>query len=138
MNLTQFENTLSLFNEFVNEMLPETDSHWRPALSIHDETDRFVMACELPGVDVDNLHLDVRDGILEISGERTLAVMSDEVTVTANERPSGKFCRRVRLDDSVDKDAIEADYRDGVLFVTAPRMAETMPRRIDVRTSTKE
>ncbi len=134
MNLSQFENTLSLFNDFVNEMLPEPDSQWRPALSIHDEQDRFVIACDLPGVDVDELHLDVHDGILEISGERLLPVTTDEVTLRANERASGKFRRRVRLDDAVNKDAIEADYRDGVLYVAAPRMEDTMPRRIDVRT----
>jgi HSP20 family protein len=135
MPLSQFENTLSLFNNLVNELIPETEDHWRPALSIYNDKDRFVIECELPGIVMDDLKLDVHDDILEISGERKQAALPDGAIVRADERCAGSFRRRIRLDDSVDRQAIVADYQDGVLVVTAPRVAETLPRRIEVRQS---
>ncbi len=135
MHLNQFENTLSLFNNFVNEMLPDVADYWRPELSITDYEDRFVIECELPGVDQEHLSLDVHDGILEISGERHRQELPDGATVRVDERRWGAFRRRIRLDDSVNADLIEADYQDGILRITAPRQKESLPRKIEIRSA---
>jgi HSP20 family protein len=132
MSLSQFANTLSVFNNLVSEWIPDAVEQWRPALAIHDQKDKFVIECELPGLVLDDVLLEVSDGVLEISGERKQPALSEGATVRVNERITGRFCRRIRMDDSVDREAIVADYRDGVLVITAPKVASTMPRSITV------
>ena len=129
MKFSQFEDTLSLFNQ----MMRDVAEHWRPELSITDFEDRFVITCDLPGLSVDDVSLDVGDGVLEISGERTRPILDEGAFVTVNERVYGMFQRKVRLDDSVDTTAIEADFVNGVLTITAPRQEEALLRRISIR-----
>lgn len=133
MKFSQFEDTLSLFNQMMQDALPDVAQHWRPELSITDFEDRFVISCDLPGLSVDDVRLDVGDGVLEISGERTKPILDEGAFVTVNERVYGMFQRKVRLDDSVDTTAIEADFVNGVLTITAPRQEEALSRRISIR-----
>lgn len=133
MKFSEFEDTLSLFNQMMQDVLPGVVEHWRPELSITDFEDRFVITCDLPGLSVDDVRLDVGDGVLEISGERTKPIPGEGAFVTVNERVYGVFGRKVRLDDSVDTTAIEADFVNGVLTITAPRQEEALSRRISIR-----
>ena len=133
MKFSQFEDTLSLFNQMMQDVLPDVAERWRPELSITDLEDRFVITCDLPGLSVDDVSLDVGDGVLEISGERAKPVLDEGASVTVNERAYGMFRRKVRLDDSVDTTAIEADFVNGVLTITASRQEEALSRRISIR-----
>lgn len=136
MKLSQFENSFQLFNDLVNDILPGTDEHVRPPLTIVDESDRYVIECDLPGVPLDDISLEVHDGVLEISGERRKPELPELSSVRFDERAWQPFRRRVKLDKSVDTASITADYHNGVLVVTAPRLAETLPRKVAIRSAT--
>jgi len=133
MKLSPFEDTLSLFSNLMNEMIPDGPEYWAPKLSITEHEHQFVIECELPGVGAEDIQLDVQDQILEISGERIRPEVMDGHLVRVDERNWGKFRRRIRLDNSVDRTAIEADYKDGILIITAARAAESRPRSIAIR-----
>ncbi len=138
MKLSPFDNSFQLFNSLVNDLMPVSDEAVRPPLTISDHEDRFVIECDLPGVALDEITLEVHDGILEISGERKRPEVPEGSTVRFNERVWSSFRRRIRLDKSVDPTAITADYDNGVLVVTAPRRAETMPKKITIRKAAAE
>jgi HSP20 family protein len=108
----------------------------RPPLTIVDESDRYVIECDLPGVPLDDISLEVHDGVLEISGERRKPELPESSSVRFDERAWQPFRRRVKLDKSVDTASITADYHNGVLVVTAPRLAETLPRKVAIRSAT--
>lgn len=136
MKLSPLENSFQLFNDLMQDMLPTaSDAVHRPALTIFDEANRYVIECDLPGVPLDDINLEVHDGILEISGERKKPELAESSSVRFDERLWQPFQRRIRLDESVDTAAIIADYNNGVLVVIAPRLAETLPRKVTIRTA---
>jgi HSP20 family protein len=130
-----FENSFQLFNSLVNDILPNSESTARPALTIIDHEDRYVIECDLPGVVLDDINLEVHDGVLEISGERKKTELPKGSSVQFNERFALPFRRCVKLGKTVDTSSINADFDNGVLVVTALRMQDTLPRKINISRS---
>ena len=106
--------------------------NWRPAVDIYDSEDKIVVKAELPGVDKKDIHIDVKDRILTISGERSYENEVKEENYHRKERAYGKFHRSFTLPDGLDQNKIEADYKDGVLKVAIPKPEEKKPKTITV------
>jgi HSP20 family protein len=106
---------------------------WVPAVDINEFTDRFELYVDLPGVDVKNVEITLDNGVLAISGGRTVMRRDgDELVRNRMERSQGRFHRRFVLPETVDSDGVKAAGRDGVLEVTIPKQAKALPRRIKV------
>ena len=136
MDHSPLEHSFRLFTDVLSDMLPATDPSARATLTIVEHEDRYLIECDLPGVPLSDIHLEVHDGVLEISGQRSKPDLADGCSVTFNERTWTPFRRCIRLHKSVDLTAITADYTDGVLAVTAPRVPETRPQNITIRAAT--
>lgn len=104
---------------------------WMPPVDLHETPDCYVVTAELPGLQRDDLDIQMHDGRLTISGVRRErdAVCEQYHRV---ERGHGSFSRTFNLPIPVDVDGITADLRDGVLTVTCPKTAEAAARRITV------
>ena len=105
----------------------------RPAVMPMDawrEGDKFVVEFDLPGVNADSLNLDVEHNTLTVHAEHPARDPNQEMV--AAERPRGVFSRQLFLADSLDTDAIEATYRDGVLRLTIPIAEKAKPRKIEI------
>ena len=98
---------------------------WRPAIDLVEEEDAFLVMIELPGVEPSDVELTVRGRILTIRGERTLTDALVGTRVLVMERCHGLFERRVALPSPVAPQHLEADYRDGVLFVRILKQGES-------------
>ena len=96
--------------------------------------DDFVMRFDLPGVHPENLTIEVEDGTLTIEAERAAENVEDVVWI-ARERPHGKHSRAIKLGRSLDSEAVNASYDQGVLTVTVPIKAEAKPKKISVDVS---
>ena len=107
-------------------------SHWRPAVDIKEEADRFVIMADLPGVDPGDIEITMENGVLSIKGERKSEIRDEKEGYKRVERVSGTFYRRFSLPDSADAERIEAKGRDGVLEVSLPKHEKVQPRRIAV------
>jgi HSP20 family protein len=127
-----FENSFQLFNSLVNDIRPNSENTACPALTITDHEDRYVIECDLPGVALDDINLEVHDGVLEIAGERKKTELPEGSSVRFSERFAAPFRRCVKLGKAVDASSINADFDNGVLVVTALRMQDTLPRKIDI------
>ncbi len=134
-NTDPFDNSFRLFNSFVNDIRPGSESPVCPALTITDHEDRYVIECDLPGVAPGDINLEVHDGVLEIAGERKKTELPEGSSVRFSERFAAPFLRRVKLGKKVDTSSIHADFDNGVLVVTALRMQDTLPRKIDITRS---
>ncbi len=108
-------------------------SHWRPAVDIKEEQNRFLITADLPGVDPKDIDITMEDGILSIKGERTSENKQENEAYTRVERMSGTFYRRFSLPDTADADRIEATGKDGVLTIVLPKHEKVQPRRIEVK-----
>ncbi len=149
MSLTNYEpwSLLDRFNQQLNQLgyadkpLSTNDndysnivtSHWRPAVDIKEEADRFIITADLPGVDPKDIEITMDDGVLTIKGERQSEAREEKEGYKRVERVSGTFYRRFSLPDTADAERIEAKGRDGVLEVSLPKHEKLQPRKIEVK-----
>ncbi len=122
-----------LSTEGVNDASNIVTSHWRPAVDIKEETNRFLITADLPGVDPKDIEITMENGVLTIKGERTSEATEEKEGYKRVERVSGTFYRRFSLPDSADAENIEATGKDGVLTITLPKHEKVQPRRIEVK-----
>ena len=107
-------------------------SQWAPRVDIREEADRFVIFADIPGVDPQDIDVQMDQGLLTIKGERTLEARSENERFSRTERVHGVFHRRFALPDSADPERITASGRNGVLQIVIPKRPETTPRKIQV------
>jgi HSP20 family protein len=123
------DKSLSIDNDASNI----ATSHWRPAVDIKEEADRFLITADLPGVDPKDIEITMDNGVLTIRGERKSETRDEQEGYKRVERVSGAFYRRFSLPDTADAERIEAKGKDGVLEVTLPKHEKVQPRKITVK-----
>ncbi|HXG52432.1 MAG TPA: Hsp20/alpha crystallin family protein [candidate division Zixibacteria bacterium] len=94
---------------------------WQPSVDLFETAAAFVLEADLPGVKAGDVKVEVEDGDLVLQGWRSLETSRQSGRFHAMERSSGYFMRRIRLPESVDRDGIEAEFKDGVLRITLPK-----------------
>lgn len=109
------------------------DASWTPAVDIHEETRQFIVRADLPGVKPADIEITADKGVLSLRGSRNFEQQADDGHYSRIERVSGKFVRTFTLPENVQTDAIKAQFKDGVLELTIPKVAKPEPRRIEVQ-----
>jgi HSP20 family protein len=106
----------------------------RPAAMPMDawqEDGEFVVAFDLPGVNVDTVDLDIERNVLTVRAERRDPAQPN-VELIASERPRGVFSRQLILGDTLDTEKVKATYADGVLTLRIPVLEKAKPRKIEI------
>jgi len=89
---------------------------------------------DVPGIDPDSIDVTVDRGVLSVSVTRS-DDRSEKEKFFVRERTVGTVTRRVRLSEKLNAEAVEADYRNGVLQVRIPVLEQAKPRKVEVRQS---
>jgi HSP20 family protein len=116
--------------------LPETaepNDTWAPRVDIREDKEAVVLTAELPGVDKDNVKVELENGVLTVSGEKKSETEATENGIYRSERVYGSFKRSFTVPDTLDADKIEAEYANGVLKLVLPKRPEAAPRLINVK-----
>jgi HSP20 family molecular chaperone IbpA len=103
-----------------------------PAVDIFEDERGLVVVADLPGVEPGALDVRVERGILTIQARATHLVQARPVH---REYELTGFFRQFQLPEEVDTGRIDAETKNGVLFVRLPRTERAQPRRIEVRAS---
>lgn len=113
----------------------ETVSAGRPlALDVTETKEAYTVKTALPGVDAENIRVNLEDDVLIIEAEMPERTTErEDHKVLIKEMSYGKFSRRVRLPQTVNSEEVVAEYNDGILTLTLPKSPETQPRAIPVR-----
>jgi HSP20 family protein len=109
-----------------------TGGMWTPAVDIYETDGTVVVKAELPGVQKDQVGVEVKDGILTLRGERKYEKEVKEENFHRIERSYGTFQRAFSLPTTVDQEKISATMKDGVLEVTLPKKEAAKPKQISV------
>jgi len=109
------------------------DASWTPPVDIHEEANQFVVRADLPGVKPADIEITAEKGVLSLRGARNFEQQNDDGHYSRVERVSGKFVRTFTLPENVQTDAIKAQFKDGVLELTIPKVAKVEPRKIEVQ-----
>jgi HSP20 family protein len=97
---------------------------WSPSVDLYETPDAFVLEADLPGVKADDVTVQVENSDLVLQGWRSLEKSHTDGRFHTMERSSGHFMRQMKLPESVEKDAVQAEFRDGVLRVILPKVKQ--------------
>ncbi len=127
-----------LFNDVFDRKAGESSlTAWAPAVDIYETEHELVVKADLPEVDPKDLDIRVENNNLTIRGERKFEKKVNEDNYLRVERAYGSFARSFTLANTVNSDAIKADYQDGVLTLTIPKREEAKPKQIKVDVNTQ-
>ena len=128
-----------LFNDAFERTGQESNlTTWAPAVDIHENEQELVVKADLPGVEAKDLDIRVENNILTIRGERRFEKKVNEDNYLRVERAYGSFSRSFSLANTVNAEAIKADYQNGVLTLTIPKREEAKPKQIKVNVGTPQ
>src|ERR1700724_3338324 len=128
-------------NRLFNNVLERTGEEssltaWAPSVDIYETEHELVVKADLPEVDSKDLDIRVENNILTIRGERKFENKVSEDKYLRVERAYGSFRRSFSLANTVNSEAIKADYQNGVLTLTVPKREEAKPKQIKVSVGT--
>lgn len=141
MLLTRYEpaNLFDQFNNEVNRFFNNTRAadvathDWVPAVDISEETHRYILKADLPGIDRKDVDISLENDILTIKGERVSETDKEQEGYRRKERLHGTFLRRFSLPDTADVHKISAVMKDGVLVIEIPKQTKVEPLKIAVK-----
>ena len=119
---------LLTMQERLETLFGQATPGWIPPVDLAELDDRYVLTVELPGLARSDVHVDYRDQVLTIKGERPGDACCPE-RYQQFERGHGAFSRSFRFAVPIADGRITADLADGVLTVVAPKVS---PRRISI------
>jgi len=105
---------------------------WIPAMDLVETEQDFVLRADLPGVDDNDVKIELEDRVLTISGERKAEHEERKEGYYRVERSSGAFTRTLTLPEGVNADAIKASFGKGVLEIRIPKPEEKKPHRVSI------
>jgi len=121
-----------MFHELFGRSQESNLTTWAPAVDIFENEHELTVKADLPDVKPEDLDIRVENNILTIRGERKFEKKVDEKNYLRVERSYGSFARSFSLANTVNSEAIKADYKDGVLTLTIPKREEAKPKQIKV------
>ncbi len=131
------EQVNRLFGNALERSAEESNlTSWAPAVDIYETEHELVVKADLPDVDAKDLDIRVENNLLTIRGERKFEKKVNEDNYLRVERAYGAFSRSFSLANTVNSEAIKADYQNGVLTLTLPKREEAKPKQIKVNVGT--
>ena len=107
----------------------ESDIHVPLDVSVEENT--YVIEMIVPGIEPEDLDIEIVEKTIEIQGEFKAA--EEDVNYLRNERPVGKFRRVIRLTKMMDMEKSDANLKNGILTLRVPVAEEALPRSIKIK-----
>ncbi len=105
---------------------------WRPPVDVIETEDAYVLQAEVPGVNREDLSIEIRDNGLLLSGSRKPVAAVKTGRYLRSERIFGRFERSFSISSAVNPDAVRATFKDGVLEISVPKSGKKGTRKVDI------
>lgn len=105
---------------------------WLPAVDVEESEKEYVCSLALPGLEKDDLHVEMQNGAMVVSGERKEKKEEKGKNYLRHEQYYGSFRRSFTLPADAASEGIKAVYRNGILKLTIPRVETVKPKSIRV------
>lgn len=124
--------------ELMGRSAPQSrEGNLLPPIDVFRDDEGTVVRMELPGMTNDDVDVQIDEGMLTVTGERSLDQDVSEGGWIRRERRRGRFERSFALPEGTDADAVAAHMAEGVLEIRIPHPPERQPRRIEVASGDK-
>ena len=135
--LDRFDSEMeSLFHSFFPAVLRgrgDNELRWMPKVNVKELDDSFQVSAEIPGMEKDQLSIEVQENLLTIRGEKKTEEKAENEKMHICEVSYGKFERSLRLPDNVKIEDVDAEYKNGVLRISIPKTEPVKPKEIKVK-----
>ena len=123
----EMEKTFDHF--FSNSLWKDTENAFMPSVNISEDDKNYHLSVEVPGMEKDDIHLEIVDNRLIISGEKKEEKEVKENNYHRTESTYGKFQRSFFLDEGCDQNSIEAAMKNGILKINIKKLPATESNR---------
>ncbi len=128
----------SFFNQFFNGLVSESENENRtqfftPRAEIIEAEKGFHINLEIPGIQKEDIKLEVKNSVLTISGEKKFNQEDKNKKYHRVETYYGRFTRTFNLPENLKKDEIEAELKNGVLNIFIPKAEQALPQTIVIK-----
>ena len=137
--LTPFDK---MFDQIVSTQFPEItksvgvkpyQGSAYPKVNVYEYDDKVGIVAEIPGLDKKQLEVSVEEGVLTISGDKHSTFESDGAKVLRRELKQSSFKRQFELGELLDGENIKANFKDGILSVSVPKIEPEKPKKHTVK-----
>ena len=104
-----------------------------PKVNVYEYEDKVGVVAEIPGLDKKQLDVSVEDGVLTISGDKHSAFEDDGAKVIRRELKQSSFKRSFELGELLDGENVSANFKDGILSVSIPKIEPEKPKKHSVK-----
>jgi len=111
----------------------ELQSDVHVPVDIKEEQDAFVIIATLPGLEAEDLNIEILDNVVDISGKFEKEVVEEEDNYLRRERAAGKFQRCLRFSTKLEAANAEAWLKNGILTLRIPKVEEERPKTIKIK-----
>ncbi|HUC42477.1 MAG TPA: Hsp20/alpha crystallin family protein [Candidatus Sulfotelmatobacter sp.] len=133
MTLVRWDPLQELVRWSTGTRVDDAFGAWAPAVDIYEKGHDLVIRAEVPGIDKNDIAVDIENGVLTLRGERKRETEVSEQNAYRLERTYGTFTRSFSLPTTVDPSKVVAVYKDGVLELTVPKLEAAKPKKIEIR-----
>ncbi len=135
MSLIKWEPFFGDIDRFFEDLPAPAGSKfgWDLAIDVYEKDNKVIAEMNLPGIDPERLNVSVEDNYLRISGSREESKEEKDKHYYSKEIRRGSFERAVRLPSVVEKDKVDAEYANGMLRVTMPKLTKPVSESVKVR-----
>lgn len=120
-----------VFDELA-QVNPDRPNVWSPAIELHDRENSLILRAEIPGVEGKDLDIQVTREAVSISGEHRYEKQTEEKGFYHSEFRYGKFQRTIQLPVPIQNDKVEAEFKNGILTLTLPKLEELQRKVVKV------
>ena len=106
-----------------------------PKVNVYEYDDRVGIVAEIPGLDKKQLNVEVDNGVLTVSGDKHGITEDDGARVLRRELKASSFKRSFQLGELLDASRVEANFKDGILSISIPKVEPEKPKKTYVKIS---
>ena len=133
--LTPFDR---MFDDIVGKSFPQINEQVGvnpfqgtayPKVNVYEYDTKIGVIAEIPGLDKKDLNIEVEDGVLTVSGDKSHGFDEGKAKVLRRELKHSSFKRQFTLGDMLDGDNISANFKDGILSIEIPKVEPALPKK---------
>jgi len=121
-----------IMDEFFNDAVKSRRDNFVPSIDISETEDQFLISAELPGMNKDDITINLENSRLSISGERSFEQEEKGKKYHRVETSYGSFERSFQLPDNVDEESISASYENGLLNISIQKSEQEVKKQIEI------
>jgi len=129
-------------DRMISSLRPQFDGNemagWSPSIEVFERDGKLIVHADLPGLNKDDLRIQVVNDQLVIEGERRREHEEDKGPIHRSERSYGSFMRSVALPEGANVDQAHAEFNNGVLEISVPIPEQKQARQIPIQTGSPE